>query len=63
MRMLRRRPPTLLERVVGKKRARRARRRLGYLALGTGVAMLKPTMRRVAIMTGGVAVFILFLVH
>jgi hypothetical protein len=61
--MLRRRPPTLLERVVGKKRARRARRRFGYLALGTGVAMLKPTMRRVAIMTSGIAVFVLFLVH
>jgi hypothetical protein len=61
--MLLRRPPTLLERVLGKKQARRARRRIGYLALGTGVAMLKPALTRVALTTGGVALCLLLLVR
>lgn len=61
--MLTRRPPTLLERVLVKKRAKRARRRLGYLALGTGVAMLKPAVSRVMLMTGGVALCIIVAVH
>lgn len=61
--MLLRRPPTLLERALGKKRAKRARRRLGYLALGAGVAMLRPAVGRVALMTGGVALGVLLLVH
>jgi hypothetical protein len=62
--MLRRRPPTLLERVVGKKRARRARRRLGYLALGTGAAMLKPALSRVALAAaGGVGLGLLLIVR
>lgn len=37
-----RRPPTALERLLGPKRARRLRRRLGLLALGTGYTLLKP---------------------
>ena len=62
--MLRRRPPTLLERVVGKKRAKRARRRLGYLALGTGAAMLKPALSRAALATaGGVGLGVLLIVR
>ena len=61
--MLRRRPPTLVERIVGRKRAKRARRKLGYLALGTAVAMLKPAARRVALVTGGVALGALLLLH
>jgi hypothetical protein len=61
--MLLRRPPTLLERLLGRKRAKRARRRLGYLALGTGVAMLKPALGRMALITGGVALGVVLLVH
>jgi hypothetical protein len=61
--MLLRRPPTLVEQVLGRKRARRARRRLGYLALGAGVTMLRPTMGRLALMTGGVVLCLLLLVH
>jgi hypothetical protein len=63
MRTMLRRPPTLLERALGKKRARRARRRLGYLALGTSVAMLKPMLRRMAVTVGGAALCVLLLVH
>ena len=61
--MLTRRPPTLLERTLGRKRAKRVRRRLGYLAVGTGVAMLKPAVSRVVLMTGGAALCVLLLVH
>ena len=61
--MLLRRPPTLLERVLGKKRAKRVRRRLGYAALGAGVTMLKPALPRVALMTGAVALCVLLLAH
>ena len=37
-----RRPPTLLEQLVGRRRARILRRRVGLLLLGTGASMLKP---------------------
>jgi hypothetical protein len=37
-----RRPPTLLEQLVGRRRARMLRRRLGLLLLGSGASMLKP---------------------
>jgi hypothetical protein len=40
-----RRPPTVLEQLLGRRRARRLRRRLGVLALGAGVSMLKPRSR------------------
>jgi len=42
MRVSLRRPPTLLEQLVGRKRAKVLRRRLGLVALGTGVSLLKP---------------------
>jgi hypothetical protein len=61
--MLTRRPPTLLERALGRKRAKRLRRRLGYLAVGTGVAMLKPAMSRVVLVTAGAALCVLLAVH
>jgi len=42
MRVSLRRPPTLLDQLVGRKRAKVLRRRLGLVALGTGVSLLKP---------------------
>jgi hypothetical protein len=46
-----RRPPNRLERMLGRRRARLLRRRLGLVALGTGVTLLRPRTRwtRVAI--------------
>jgi hypothetical protein len=44
-----RRPPTALERLLGPKRARRLRRRLGLVALGAGYGLLKPRARSAAI--------------
>jgi hypothetical protein len=41
----RRRRPTTLEQLLGKQRARLLRRRLGVLALGAGVSLLKPRTR------------------
>jgi hypothetical protein len=40
-----RRRPTALEQLLGKRRARLLRRRLGILALGTGVSLLTPRTR------------------
>jgi hypothetical protein len=40
-----RRPPTLVEQLLGRRRARLLRRRLAFLALGTGVTLLKPRTR------------------
>jgi hypothetical protein len=40
-----RRRPDLLEQVLGRRRARVLRRRLGLLALGAGVTLLKPRTR------------------
>jgi hypothetical protein len=37
-----RRRPTPVERLLGKRRARRLRRRLGLAALATGVVLLRP---------------------
>jgi hypothetical protein len=37
-----RRPPTLIERIVGRRRARRLRRRVGLVAVGLGASMLRP---------------------
>ncbi|HMC43462.1 MAG TPA: hypothetical protein VKI20_10675 [Acidimicrobiales bacterium] len=37
-----RRRLTALERLLGKRRARRLRRRLGLVALGTGLLLLRP---------------------
>ncbi len=41
-----RRPPSTLERLLGRRRVRRLRRRVGLAALGTGMVLLRP--RRVA---------------
>ena len=40
-----RRPPDLLEQLLGRRRARLLRRRLGLLALGAGVTLLRPRTR------------------
>ena len=53
-RLRRRRPPTLAERLLGRRRARRLRRRLGYLALGSGVGLLKPALVRGAAVAGAI---------
>jgi hypothetical protein len=45
MRVSVRRPPTVLEQLLGRRRARALRRRLGFLALGAGVSLLKPRAR------------------
>jgi hypothetical protein len=37
-----RRSPSALERLLGRRRARRLRRRVGIAALGTGVFLLRP---------------------
>jgi hypothetical protein len=37
-----RRPPTALERLLGRRRARRLRRRVGLAAVGTGLVLLRP---------------------
>lgn len=41
-----RRPPSTLERLLGRRRVRRLRRRVGLAALGTGMVLLRP--RRLA---------------
>jgi hypothetical protein len=58
-----RRQPTILERVLGKKRARRMRRRLAYLAVGTGVAMLWPALSRVVVVSGAAVLGVVLLVR
>ena len=40
-----RRPPDLLEQILGRRRARNLRRRLGMLAVGAGLTLLKPRTR------------------
>ena len=52
----RRQPPGLLEQVLGRRRARMVRRRLGFVALGVGYTLLKPRTRWMpAAMVGGLA--------
>jgi hypothetical protein len=48
------RTPTRLERLLGKRRVRRLRRRLGVVALGAGVVLVKPAMgwARVGLLAG-----------
>jgi hypothetical protein len=58
-----RRPPTLLERLLGRKRAKRARRRLGYVAVGAGIAMLKPALSRIIVVSGGIALCVVVAVR
>ena len=38
-------PPNALERVIGRRRANRLRRRLGFVALGFGALLLRPRLR------------------
>jgi hypothetical protein len=45
LRLLRPPPPTPLERLIGRRRARLVRRRIGLLALGVGVTLLRPKPR------------------
>jgi hypothetical protein len=40
-----RRPPTLLEQLLGRRRARLVRRRLGFVTLGMSYSLLKPRSR------------------
>jgi hypothetical protein len=40
-----RRPPTIVEQLLGRRRARLLRRRLAFVAFGTGVTLLKPRTR------------------
>jgi hypothetical protein len=42
MRVSLRRPPTVADRLFGRRRAKALRRRLGFLALGVGASLLKP---------------------
>ena len=37
-----RRPPSAVERLIGRRRARRLRRRVGLAALGAGIVLLRP---------------------
>jgi len=46
LRLLRPPPPTLAERVLGRRRARVLRRRVGFAAVGVGLALLRPKPRR-----------------
>jgi hypothetical protein len=49
MRVSLRRPPTILEQLLGRKRAKSLRRRLGVVAVATGVALLKPRVTRAGV--------------
>jgi hypothetical protein len=53
-----RRPPTLVERIVGRRRARRLRRRVGLLAVGLGVSMLRPRPAHLARVVLGAATLV-----
>lgn len=56
MRMLVRQSPSLFERVLGRRRANRLRRRLGFMAFGAGVVLLKPVAVRAALVAVGLVV-------
>jgi hypothetical protein len=43
--LLRESPPTFMERLVGRRRARQVRRGLGFAAVGFGLALLRPKPR------------------
>lgn len=43
--LLRQPPPTFMERLVGRRRARLLRRRVGLAAVGVGLALLRPKSR------------------
>ena len=50
-----RQPAGLLEQVLGRRRARIVRRRLGFVALGLGYSLLKPRSRVTPVALLGVA--------
>ena len=55
-----RRPPGLLEHVLGRRRAKVVRRRLGFVALGLGYSLLKPRSKVVPLaLTAGTVVLVL----
>jgi hypothetical protein len=57
----RRRPPDRLEQLLGRRRARVLRRRLGLLALGAGVTLLKPRTRwKPVLVAAAIAVVVWF---
>lgn len=53
-----RRPPTLVERIVGRRRARRLRRRVGLAAVGLGVSLLRPRPASLALAVLGAAMLV-----
>jgi hypothetical protein len=55
-----RRPPGLLEQLLGRRRARIVRRRLGFVALGVGYSLLKPRSRvaPVAVVAGALTLLV-----
>ena len=57
----RRRPPSLLEQLVGRRRARMLRRRLGLASLGLGYSLLKPRSRLLPAATVAGAAALVFL--
>lgn len=62
-----RQPPSILERLLGRRRARVIRRRVGILALGAGVSLLRPRPRTprvsLVLMTSAGAVALLVFGH
>jgi len=56
MRVSLRRPPTFLEQLLGRKRAKSLRRRLGLVAVAAGVSLLKPRMSRAHVALTGALV-------
>lgn len=57
-----RRKPTRLELLLGRQRAAQLRRRLGLLALGTGVSLLRPRPRTSTVVNRGVVLGAIVLV-
>jgi hypothetical protein len=63
--VLARRPPTLLEQLLGRRRARSFRRRLGVLCLGAGASLLRPRVpvaQLVGLLVASTAAVVLLLV-
>lgn len=56
MRVSLRPPPSRLEELLGRRRAKVLRRRLGLLALGAGASLLRPRVRLAPIALTGAAV-------
>ena len=54
-----RRPPDLLEQLLGRRRARMVRRRLGFVTLEVSYSLLKPRSRLMPVAVVATAVFAL----